>query len=93
MNKIDCDKCEHNKVCRFKVKLGDVSRKYENFITDKVSYPFVTSLICEEFKEVRSMPRGTFHIEPTPYYGTGAPPYPGNLQTYTTNTDQEGVNE
>jgi hypothetical protein len=45
----------------------------------------------EEFKEVKSMPRGTFHIEPTPYYGTGVP-YPDN-ETYTTNNTKEGADD
>ena len=87
MNKVNCENCEHNNVCRFKIKLGDISRRYESFTSDKISYPFETSLICTEFKEVKSMPRGTFHIEPTPYYGTGTP-FQDN-QTYTTNSDME----
>ena len=88
MNKVNCEKCEHNKVCKFKFKLGEISKEYENFISGVNVYPFQISLNCKEFKEVKSMPRGTFHIEPTPYYGTGTLYL--DYETYTTDNTKEG---
>lgn len=61
MNKINCDKCEHNKICKYTANIGNIKDAYRNFHQNHIEFPFKTELVCVEFKEIQPMPRGTMY--------------------------------